>query len=132
MRKEKVRKELGNALRTRKRIKKRKPGFLRQEGYRLARLRKSWRRPKGRHSKLRKGEKARGGVPKAGYGSPKAVRGLTRYGYREVRVSSPKQLDELDPHRDAALISSAVGRKKRTEIVRKAEEMKIFVINRRA
>ena len=110
-RKSKVRKELKSTLAKRKKVKKKKPGFKRQEGYRMVKLKKSWRRPRGRHSKLRKGEKSKGKRPTPGYGSPKSVRGLTRNGYVEVRVCTPKDLERMDPHKDAALISSTVGRR---------------------
>jgi large subunit ribosomal protein L32e len=125
----KVRKESSPMLKMRKRIKKKKPGFSRQEGYRLKKLKKSWRRPRGRHSKLRKHERPRGRLPKVGYGSPKSVRGLTRYGHIEVRISNPNELEKLDPKKEAALISSSVGKKKRIEIIKKAEEKKIKIVN---
>lgn len=125
----KVKSESRSSLKVRKRVKKVKPGFKRQEGYRMTKLKKSWRRPRGRHSKLRKSEKAKGPKPSPGYGSPRSVRGLTRYGYIEVRVSSPRELDSLSHTRDAILISSAVGRRKREEIIKKAQELKIHVIN---
>jgi len=124
-----VKREFRPILRVRKKAKKKKPGFSRQEGYRLKKLKKAWRRPRGRHSKLRKHERARGKLPKSGYGSPKAVRSLTRYGYREVRISNPNELDKLNPEKEAALISSSVGKKKRMDIIKKAEEMKIRVLN---
>ena len=127
-----VRKELRTPLKSRKSVKKKKPGFSRQEGYRHARLKDSWRRPRGRHSKLRKGEKARGSRPSPGYGSPAATRGLTRQGYREVRVSTVSELEHLNPKEDAVLIASSVGKKKREEILRKADEMKIRISNQRS
>lgn len=125
----KVRKESRPMLKVRKKMKKKKPGFSRQEGYRLKKLKKAWRRPRGRHSKLRKHERARGRLPKVGYGSPKSVKGLTRYGYREVRISNPNELEKLNPGKEIALISSSVGKRKRTEIIKKAEEMKIKIVN---
>jgi large subunit ribosomal protein L32e len=126
-----VKKEHGPMLRVRKKVKRRKPSFSRQETGMHGKLKDSWRRPRGRHSKLRKGKKSRGGIPKAGYGSPRETRGLTRQGYREVRVSSPKDLERMNPKEEAALISSAVGKKKREEIIKKAEGMKIRVLNPR-
>jgi large subunit ribosomal protein L32e len=124
-----VRKELKSVLGVRKKVKKRKPGFKRQEGYRMVKLKKSWRRPRGRHSKLRKAEKAKGPRPSPGYGSPRSVRGLTRHGYVEVMVSSPEDLDRMDPNKDSALISSTVGRRKREDILKKALDLNIQVIN---
>ena len=124
-----VKKESKTSLKARKRVKKKKPAFPRQEAYRLGKIKGVWRRPRGRHSKLRKSEKARGNKPSPGYGSPKSVRGLTRHGYREVRVSNPKELARLDPKKDAALISSTVGSRKRQDILKKAGELDIHVLN---
>ena len=125
----KVMKESKSMLRIKKKMKKKKPEFKRQEGYRMKKLKKSWRRPRGRHSKLRKQEKAKGTTPRVGYGSPKSARGLTRYGYIEVRVSALKDIERIDKSKEIALISSTVGKKKRAEMLKKADELKIKVSN---
>jgi large subunit ribosomal protein L32e len=123
------RKSLAVKLRARKSVKGKKPVFRRQEGYRHVKLKESWRRPKGRHSKLRKSERARGTTPRSGYGSPREVRGLNRLGYRETRVSSMRDMERLDPREEMAVISGSVGRKKRLELLRLAEERKVRVSN---
>jgi large subunit ribosomal protein L32e len=125
----KVREGVSSGMKTRKRIKKRKPGFKRQEGFKHAKLADSWRRPRGRHSKKRKKEKARGSHPSIGYSSPRSVRGLDRFGYREVRVSNPGDIGKIDPKEEVAIISGSVGKRKRTEIVKAAEEKGVRVKN---
>ncbi|MBN2331129.1 MAG: 50S ribosomal protein L32e [Candidatus Aenigmarchaeota archaeon] len=122
-------KSTGKLLKVRRRKKARKPDFRRQEGYRYKRLGDAWRRPKGRHSKLRKGQKPRGKKPGVGHMSPPAVRGLTRQGYEPVLVSNKASLAVLDPCKHAVIIGSAVGKRKRSEIVVEAERMKIKVLN---
>ncbi len=122
-------KSKGRLLRVRKRKKAKKPDFRRQEGYRYKRLSDSWRRPKGRHSKLRKAEKARGSSPSVGHMSPPAVSGLTRQGYEPVHVSNKQALAGIDPARQAVVIRASVGKRKRAEIVKEAEKMKIKVLN---
>ncbi len=124
-----IKKKLSTLLKIRKRLKRKKPGFKRQESFKHSRLGESWRRPRGRHSKLRKGEKARGKRPSVGYSSPKEVRGLNRLGYREVRVFNARDLEKIDPEKEMAVIAGGVGKKKRTEILKKAEEMKIKIAN---
>ncbi|RLI98603.1 MAG: 50S ribosomal protein L32e [Candidatus Aenigmatarchaeota archaeon] len=119
---------LKRLLNIRKKAKRKKPSFSRQEAGRKN-LKDSWRRPKGRHSKLRQREKARGSLPDPGYGSPRAVRGLTRSGKREVRVSNPGQLGSIDPEKDAVIISSSVGRLKREKILEAAKKSNITVVN---
>ncbi len=116
-------------LRIRRIMKRKKPDFLRQNWFRFPRLGEKWRRPKGRHSKLRKHEKNRGFLPKPGYGSPALVRGLHPSGLKEVRVFNAKELENLDPKQHAVRIASQVGRKKRMEIMKKAQELGLKVLN---
>lgn len=116
-------------LKLRKRMKKKKPEFRRQEGFRHKRLGSKWRRPRGRHSKLRIERKARGRIPKPSYSSPKAVRGLNREGYREVRVFSPGDLKGIDPKKEAVVIGGSVGRAKREALIKKAKSLKIRISN---
>jgi large subunit ribosomal protein L32e len=118
-----------HALKVRRVQKRKKPTFKRQEGYRRAMLGESWRRPKGRHSKLRKGRKPRGSLPGVGYRSPRAVRGLGSLGYREVRVFSVRDLESLDPKQDMAVLAGTVGTKKRLSLIKMAEEKGIRISN---
>ncbi len=120
---------LERLLRLRRILKRKKPEFLRQNWFRFKKLGEKWRRPKGKHSKLRKRIKGKGSVPHPGYGSPKAVRGLHPSGLVEVRVFNPSQLEGLDPKVHAIKIASTVGRKKRIEIMKKAEELGLRVLN---
>jgi large subunit ribosomal protein L32e len=124
-----VRKESSPKLKARKKIKKKKPGFKRQEGFKHVKLSDSWRRPRGRHSKMRKKEKARGSHPSIGYSSPRSVRGLDKFGYREVRVSRPGDIEGINPKEEVVIISGSVGKRKRTEIVKAAEERRVRVKN---
>jgi len=105
------------------------PRFRRQELWAQATLKDTWRKPKGRHSKMRKHERGRGRLPKPGYGSPAGVKGLDKQGFSLVRVFNPQGLEKLNPGKDKAVIASGVGRKKRLEILKKAEEKGIAVSN---
>jgi large subunit ribosomal protein L32e len=124
-----VSKEVKSKLKLRKRIKKAKPDFMRQETFRQPSLRKRWKRPKGKQSKLRMREKARGKLVSPGYGSPKEARGLNRKGYREVLVSNPGQVGSVNAKEEMIVISSTVSRKKRLEIMKAAEEKKAKISN---
>jgi large subunit ribosomal protein L32e len=118
-----------NLLKLRKRVKKRKPDFRRQESFREKRLGTKWRRPRGRHSKLRIERKVRGRKPKPSYSSPKAVRGLGPGGLREIRVFTPGDLKGIDPAKEAVIIGGSVGKAKREAIVKRAGALKIRVLN---
>ena len=109
--------------------KRKKPKFLRQGTKNLKRLGKKWRRPRGSQSKLRKYKIARGSMPNPGYGSPKSIRGLHPSGYEDVLVYNTNQLEKLDSKKQACRIASTVGKKKRLEIMKKASELKIKVLN---
>jgi large subunit ribosomal protein L32e len=105
------------------------PRFRRQELWAQATLKDTWRKPKGRHSKMRKHERGRGRLPKPGYGSPASVKGLDKQGFSLVRVFNPAELEKLNPGKDKAVIAATVGRKKRLEILKRAEEKGIAVSN---
>lgn len=109
--------------------KRKKPDFIRQGGKNLKRLGKKWRRPRGIHSKLRKHKKAKGFSPHPGYGSPVSFRYLHPSGFKEVLVYNVEDLERIDPSKQACRIASTVGKKKRIEIMKKTEELKIKVLN---
>jgi large subunit ribosomal protein L32e len=119
-------------IKVRIRQKRKKPEFLRQEYHtHPKRLGRKWRQPMGRTSKLRYKEKSRGKQPSVGYGSPAALRGLSRFGYRLVRVANAKELSKItDPKSMMAEIAGGVGNKKKAEIVRVAKEKNILIFNR--
>ncbi len=122
--------EIKTLLKLRRKLKKKKPEFKRQEYFKHKKLKKKWRKPRGRHSKFRKGEKARGKKPSPGYSSPKAVRGLSREGFKRIMVANQKDLEKIKkPKEEIAVIKSGVGKKKRLEIAKKAKEMKIKIAN---
>jgi len=119
-------------LKIRIRQKRKKPEFLRQEYHtHPKRLGRKWRQPMGRTSKLRYKEKARGSQPSMGYGSPAEVRGLSRFGYRLVRVANAQQVSRItDPKNEMIEIAAGVGNRKKEQIVRTAKEKNILIFNR--
>ncbi len=116
-------------LRIRNKMNVRRPEFHRQEWFRYKRLGDAWRKPKGKHSKLRKHKGYRPPVVDSGYRNPRLVRGLHPSGFREVLVHNPRELDKVNPEREAVRIASKVGMKKRLAIEKKAEELGIRVLN---
>ena len=112
-----------------KQKKRRKPQFKRQSSQRHVRVKDSWRRPRGKGSKMRIGDKSHPKGVKIGYRSPKRSRGLHPSGLEEVLIHRPEDLDSIDPDSQAARIGHTVGARKRTEIVEKAREQKIRILN---
>ena len=119
---------LKNLLELRKKIKSKKPDFVRQDIHKKAKLKKKWRKPKGLHSKIRQCRKGKRKSVSTGYGSPKIVRGLTKDGLRPVIITS-KNLEKVNKGEEGIIISSKLGNKKRIEILKKAKENGIKVIN---
>ena len=82
-----------------------KGASFKRDGYGKKRqLSDSWRKPRGQHNKQREQKKAKGALPKPGFGSPVAVRGMHPSGFFEVLVTSLKDLEGLDPKTQAVRI----------------------------
>lgn len=108
---------------------KKKPKFKRWMYKAYKRVKPSWRRPRGRQSKIRIKEKAKIRIPTVGYRVPKELRYLHPSGFREVLVHNVNELLKVNPEKEVVRIASKVGKKKRSEILKKAEELKIKVLN---
>jgi LSU ribosomal protein L32E len=92
-------------------------------------VKKSYRKPRGTHSKQREGVKGKGATVQAGFRTAEAVRGKHPSGFEEVRVHRPADLDDVDPDAQAVRIASAVGGRKRERIEDRAEDEGIRVLN---
>ncbi len=113
-------------------MRKRKlPKFRRQEWFMYKRLGEKWRRPKGKNSKMRLGIKGKPSVVSIGYRNPKRVRGFHPSGLKEVLVESIGMLDEIDPKTQAVRISSRIGKKKRLQLIARARELGLRILNLR-
>ena len=109
--------------------KRKKPKFERQESWRYKRIKENWRRPRGIDSKMRKKVKGWPPSPNKGYRSPREIRNLHPSGLREVRVMNVRDLDKVEPESDAVRIGHRVGDRKRIEIINRAREMGIHILN---
>ena len=118
-------------LSKRNRMSHKRPSFKRQNWFRYKRLGEKWRRPRGIHSKMRRHFKYRIPVVQVGFRGPASGRGLHPSGFEEVLVHNTKEIENVNPETQAVRISSTVGDKKRELIVKKADELKIRVFNRR-
>jgi large subunit ribosomal protein L32e len=116
-------------LAARKKVAQKRPNFVRQESWRYDRLAENWRKPKGKDNKMRKQKSGMPALVKIGYGGPRGARGLHPSGYRDIVIHNTAELSKLDPKNDAARIGHTVGKKKRIEIIRKAAELSIKVLN---
>ena len=114
------------------RVRTDKGARFKRDGYGKKRqLSDSWRKPRGQHNKQREQKKAKGALPKPGFGSPVAVRGMHPSGFFEVLVTSLKDLEGLDPKTQAVRLGATVGTRKRTIIQEQAVSAGLKVLNAR-
>lgn len=121
--------EIRKLLELRRRLQRRRPKFVRCESWRYKRIKESWRRPRGIDSHMREQRKGWPRLPKIGFASPKKVKGLHPSGYEEVLVYSPKDLEKINPEKQAARIAHTVGLRKRLKIMEEAENLGIKILN---
>ncbi len=124
-----ARKELLELLELRKSVAEHRPKFVRPESWRYVRLHPEWRKPKGLDNKIRKSFKGYPKRVKVGYGGPAKARGYHPSGHVDVLVHNPAQLEQLIPEKDAVRIGRRVGAKKRGEILKRATELGLRVLN---
>ena len=116
-------------LELRKQIKSKKPDFIRQDIRKKARLKIKWRKPRGLDSKIRRKLNGRAKPVSQGYRSPKNTKGLHKSGLRQFMIKTIKDMDKLSPKEHCLIISSSLGKKKRVEVLKKANERTFQVVN---
>ncbi len=107
-----------------------RPAFHRQEWFRYKKFGDEWRKPQGGQSKLRRHFGYRWNLPSIGYRGPRAVRGLHPSGFQEVLVHNERQLEGLDPAKQAVRIAHGVGTRKREIIEKACDDKGLRVLNR--
>ena len=110
---------------------RKKPDFLVRESKFSAGVKSRWRHPYGRHSAVRQMHKGRPALPHPGYGAPKSIFGLHYTGLREVLVYNTKDITQINPVAEGAVISSTVGVKNKLRMLEVAKEKNISVLNLR-
>ena len=113
-----------------KRVLAKKPrkNYSRQNVERFARLKDTWRTPRGIDSDQRKKQKNDGPHPSKTHRTPREIRGMHPSGYFEVLVGNQSQLKAVDAEH-AVRIISGVGGKKREAIVKEAQKLNLKVLN---
>ena len=112
---------------------RKKPKFYRVEWHRKIRLgsiirkKRKWRGAKGKHNKVRMNLKGRSQRPRVGWGANKKGIGLVS-GLKPILIENKKQLEMVEKGYGAIIIAG-IGRKKRVELIKIAEEKKIPILN---
>lgn len=111
-------------------MKARQPRFVRQDAHRFAgKMGEVWRKPRGRHSKMRLSKKGKAVMVRKGYRSPLSVRGMTREGYVPISIFNRKDLEKVDSKKHIVIIGGLVGKKKKLEIITAAQQKGIRFLN---
>lgn len=106
--------------------------FVRADSFRWSKLGKNrkklqkWRRSKGIDSKIRKKKKGHPTFPRVGFKSSRAESGKIN-GKVPVLVHNFKELEQASAQ--DAIIIARIGAKKRALLVKKANEMKLHLVN---
>ncbi|CAD6977758.1 unnamed protein product [Tilletia controversa] len=102
-------------------VKKRTARFNRNQSDSFMRVSKSWRKPKGIDSAIRRRFKGQAPMPKIGYGSNKKTKHIMPNGYRRLVVNNARDVELLLMHNTsfAAEIAHSVSARKRVEILEK-------------
>jgi len=106
--------------------------FLRRTWSRYSKLGKGrkkkqvWRKPTGRHNKMREQTKGSAAIVSIGYRSAKRLRDKLM-DKKPVKIRNLKELEKIKEN-EIAVIGS-VGKRKKIEIAKKAKEMKIEIYN---
>ncbi|MFH1649371.1 MAG: eL32 family ribosomal protein [Candidatus Woesearchaeota archaeon] len=116
-------------LEERKKVKKRKPSFLRADGHKKVKLAKKWREPRGLHNKMRLEKRGYRRVVKDGWGSPSAIRGMTQDGKVVKHVSTLKDLQVIDAKMQVVIIAGCVSIKNKIAIRDAALKLGITLLN---
>ncbi|MDP2947257.1 MAG: eL32 family ribosomal protein [Nanoarchaeota archaeon] len=112
---------------------KNKPTFLKKDWHKLIRLgstvkkNRKWRGAKGRQNKIRLERRGQQARPKIGWSNTKNIRGKIN-GMNAVRVETIKEL--VNVKNGSGIIVGRVGQKKKKEIIAKANEMKLKILNK--
>ena len=118
-----------NLLEVRNNMKERKPDFIRQDNPKRMKVNDKWRKPKGIHSKIRHKFKGRRKMPSPGYKSPRDAKGLHSSGLKIVGIMSINDLIKIRKESEGAVIAKSVGMKKKLEILKKARELNVNILN---
>ena len=121
--------DINKLLEARSSIKVRKKAFVRHDSHKKKRVGSKWRKARGIQSKMRLGMRGYRKRLQIGYGSPKAVKGMHSTGVSIMLVSSVSDLDRIDAKKQGIVIAKNIGLKKRVEMVKKAQEQKIRILN---
>lgn len=118
-----------------RKVKKRSKRFTRHEFEDFpGKLKPSWRRPRGIDSAMRRQFRGRKKLVKIGYGTKRDHRHVLPSGFKKFLVRNPAELEILLMNNRvyAAEIAANLGNQKRKQIMQRARELNVKVLNPRS
>ncbi|MFH1915897.1 MAG: eL32 family ribosomal protein [Nanoarchaeota archaeon] len=112
-----------------RRIKAKKPHFIRQDAHKQKKLKKTWRKPKGKTNKVRLRKRGYVRMVETGWGSPRDTKGTLIDGKRPIIITTIKDIEKLNKKTDAAVISGKLGARKKIIIIEELKKKGIPVAN---
>eukprot|EP01121_Diplochlamys_sp_Union-15-3_P008030 TRINITY_DN20_c0_g1_i1.p1 TRINITY_DN20_c0_g1~~TRINITY_DN20_c0_g1_i1.p1 ORF type:complete len:134 (-),score=20.38 TRINITY_DN20_c0_g1_i1:95-496(-) len=119
------------ALPSPKILKKRTKEFVRFQSDRFKRVKPNWRKSKGIDSRIRRGFRGARPCPNKGYGSDNRTKYKLPNRFYGFRINNVGDLDVLlmQNRKFAAIVASGVGGKKRKQILERAAQLDVRVVN---
>lgn len=116
-------------LEIKNKLRKKQPVFRREESYNIKSLSHAWRRATGRHSQVRHQRKGYIRRVEPGYGTPALIRGSHRSGLFPILIYNVHDLDKIDKKVHGVVVASGVGKKKAVDVLKKAKERGLTMLN---
>ncbi len=107
--------------------------FVRQDSHRFSKIGKNrrklqkWRKPKGRHSKIRQKRRSYPTSPTVGHKSPKKQEGKIK-NLTPIKIENSSQLQKV-AEKNIIILSGKLGAKKKIELIKKAAEKNLKILN---
>lgn len=115
-------------LKTKQRIKKKNPSFVRQDAHKIGRVPSKWKKPRGIHSKMREQRRGYRGLVKPGYRTPRDLRHRDLQGRNVIYVRHQGDLANASSE-DAIILMRTLGTRKKLALVEEALKKGFTITN---
>ena len=118
-----------NLFKIKKLMQKRLPRFVRDEFGKRKEVGSSWRRPRGNCSKIRKAYGGHASRVKAGFRTPRLIRGMLHSMLEPVHTSTLAQVAKLDGKKHTAVLGRTLGMHKKVMLIESLMKKNVKIYN---